>query len=160
MIIACPHCSTGYLLPAHLLGPGGARVRCPRCHQPFAVDREGEVAETQAVPVPPPGTTTLTEMSPASPPPGTFAPQGPVLGEPLTVARTVLQELASRAGGELEKACAERRLFQEFGPLLMEAFDAYRQQAGPHAGPAPFREALRERWGVELVPLGLPRSGA
>ena len=37
MIIQCTSCSTGYLLPDHLLGPGGARVRCPKCQVTFEV---------------------------------------------------------------------------------------------------------------------------
>ena len=39
MTVHCPHCTTGYLLPDHLLGPRGARVRCPACRRPFVVLR-------------------------------------------------------------------------------------------------------------------------
>jgi predicted Zn finger-like uncharacterized protein len=35
--VTCPHCAARYLLPAHLLGPGGARVRCPGCSRSFDV---------------------------------------------------------------------------------------------------------------------------
>ena len=35
--VTCPHCAARYLLPAHLLGPGGARVRCPGCARSFDV---------------------------------------------------------------------------------------------------------------------------
>lgn len=41
MTVRCPHCSTGYLLPDHLMGPLGARVRCPECQGSFEVSREG-----------------------------------------------------------------------------------------------------------------------
>jgi len=40
MTVHCPHCSTGYLLPDHLVGPKGARVSCPECRGEFAVWRE------------------------------------------------------------------------------------------------------------------------
>lgn len=42
MTVHCPHCLTGYLLPEHLLGAGGARVRCPGCQEVFVVLPEGE----------------------------------------------------------------------------------------------------------------------
>jgi len=38
MQVSCPHCSTRYILPESLLGPLGARVRCPRCRDAFTVD--------------------------------------------------------------------------------------------------------------------------
>ena len=42
MTVHCPHCLTGYLLPEHLLGGKGARVRCPGCQGVFVVLPEGE----------------------------------------------------------------------------------------------------------------------
>ncbi len=48
MTVHCPHCLTGYLLPEHLLGGAGARVRCPGCEGVFVVLPEGEaVGETE-----------------------------------------------------------------------------------------------------------------
>ena len=48
MTVHCPHCLTGYLLPEHLLGGRGARVRCPSCEGVFVVLPEGEaVGETE-----------------------------------------------------------------------------------------------------------------
>ena len=44
MTVHCPHCLTGYLLPEHLLGGKGARVRCPGCEGVFVVLPEGETA--------------------------------------------------------------------------------------------------------------------
>ena len=38
MQVTCPHCSTRYILPESLLGPLGARVRCPRCREAFTVE--------------------------------------------------------------------------------------------------------------------------
>ena len=148
MIIACPNCSTGYLLPEHLVGPGGARVRCPRCQHLFAVDADG-----------------LPRITPASTPEATLpgppleAVEQPAVAAspsaegPLAVARAVLDQLAAREGDAIERARVERRLFAEFGPALMVAYESYRRRAGRDAGPGAFREALRERWGVELVPL-------
>ena len=40
MHVTCPKCAVSYLLPERLLGPGGARVRCPRCGEMFTVSRE------------------------------------------------------------------------------------------------------------------------
>ena len=44
MTVHCPHCLTGYVLPEHLLGEGGARVRCPGCEGVFVVLPEGETS--------------------------------------------------------------------------------------------------------------------
>ena len=49
------------------------------------------------------------------------------------------------------------KLFREFGPVIAEAFEFYRRQVGPGADAAPFRAALREKWGVDLDP-GHPTS--
>ena len=162
MIIACPNCSIGYLLPEHLVGPGGARVRCPRCQHLFAVGVDGQPREP-ALPAPgsPPSERPLEAVeetpSVAATPSGTTAE--PEAGaEPgaeghLAVARAVLERLAVQEGEAIERAQAEHRFFAEFGPALMAAYETYRRRAGEGAGPGAFRTALRERWGVELVPL-------
>jgi hypothetical protein len=38
----------------------------------------------------------------------------------------------------------------ELGPDLMRAFDEYRRRMGADAVPEPFRQALRERWALDL----------
>ena len=162
MIITCPDCSTGYLLPDHLMGQGGARVRCPRCQHLFAVGVDGRPREL-AHPVPggaqperPLDAVEEVQVACARPPvkasePGTGAESG-TEGH-LAVARSVLEELVAREGEAIERAKAGHRFFAEFGPALMEAYEAYRGRAGEGADPSAFRTALRERWGVELVPL-------
>lgn len=158
MIIACPHCSTGYLLPENLMGPGGARVRCPRCQQVFAVGPDGRAkaaaSSAPASSLAPEPALEVKEELPAS---SLAAPAAPIASpagvEPLGVARAVLAELAAREGEALEQARDERRLFAAFGPALMEAYEVYRHRVGQDADPSAFREALRERWGVELLPL-------
>ena len=42
MHVTCPYCSTPYELPDHLMGPGGARVRCRTCREQFVVPPGGE----------------------------------------------------------------------------------------------------------------------
>jgi predicted Zn finger-like uncharacterized protein len=141
VIISCPECGTCYLLPEHLLGPGGASVRCPRCQQLFAVGAPG------------------LPQAPAGPGAGEqkLAPAGDSAATgaegALAAARSVLERLSRDHGEAIERARDEHRLFADYGPALMAAFEAYRREAGEDAGPGPFREALRERWGVELVPL-------
>ena len=91
----------------------------------------------------------------ASEPPAAV-PDEPAAAEPLAVARAVLERLAREHGEAIEQARDGQRLFADFGPALMAAFEAYRLEAGADAGPGPFRQALRERWGVELLPLAAP----
>ena len=162
MIVACPNCSTGYLLPEHLVGPAGARVRCPNCQHLFAVGVDGQLCESAPAPVSPPSARPLEVVeeeipaAAATPPVTTAEPEiGAESGteEHLAVARAVLGQLAAHKGEAIERAQAERRFFAEFGPALMVAYETYRRRAGEGADPSAFRAALRERWGVELVPL-------
>jgi predicted Zn finger-like uncharacterized protein len=164
VIITCPNCSTGYLLPEHLVGPGGARVRCPRCQHLFAVGVDGQPREpalSEPAPGSPPSERPLeaVEEAPAAvltPSVATAGPEagaGPGAEGHLAVARAVLEQLAVHQGEAIERAQAEHRFFAEFGPALMAAYEAYRCRAGEGADPSAFRTALRERWGVELVPL-------
>jgi predicted Zn finger-like uncharacterized protein len=123
--VQCPKCSARYLLPATLVGEGGASVRCPACAHEFAVDTAGQVRAPGAA------------------------------GDDLRgLARGVFDELAARVGPALEAAARERRLFAEHGPALMQAWDEFRKRAGSHASSRPFRDELRERFGVELFPPG------
>jgi predicted Zn finger-like uncharacterized protein len=153
VIIACPSCSTGYLLPEHLVGPGGARVRCPRCQHLFAVDAAG-LPRGPAAPAsgttPPEPAVEAAEAAAAAP---SAAAAEPAAEEALAVARAVLDQLVEREGEAIERARAEHRLFAEFGPALMGAYETYRRRVGEGADPATFRRALRERLGLELVPL-------
>jgi predicted Zn finger-like uncharacterized protein len=200
MPVTCPHCSTRYVLPQALLGPGGARVRCPRCREPFAVSAGGEAIApaaaakpkdsslpAAAVPVngtPPPvvanGTPAagpahagpprlevkvperetaaalIVEKGVAPETPSVVAaatgPAAPVIETPMTVARAVLDELAQHSGEAITASRDAGKLFREFGPVIAEAFEFYRRQVGPGADSAPFRAALREKWGVDLDP--------
>jgi predicted Zn finger-like uncharacterized protein len=163
VIISCPNCSTGYMLPEHLVGPGGARVRCPRCQHLFAVGLDGQPRESSS-PAPAPGSPPperpleTMEETPAVAAPAAAAAEPAAGAEPeaeahLAVARDVLGRLAEHEGEAIERAQAERRFFAEFGPALMLAYETYRHRAGEGADPSAFRTALRERWGVELVPL-------
>ena len=70
------------------------------------------------------------------------------------LARDVFDELATKLGPGLEAAARERRLFAEHGPALLGAWDEFRRRAGAHAPTRPFREELRQRFGVELFPPG------
>jgi predicted Zn finger-like uncharacterized protein len=187
MPVTCPHCSTRYVLPKALLGPGGARVRCPRCREPFSVSPEGEATAPAAKPVEngeaarPAVEEVSTNGAPASEPalagpprlevkvpekemtpvvaePVPVAAAGnvesapPVAETPLTVARAVLDELSQHSGEAISASRDAGKLFREFGPVIAEAFEFYRRQMGPGADAAPFRAALREKWGVDLDP--------
>ena len=165
MIVSCPSCGTGYLLPEHLLGPGGASVRCPRCQALFAVDAAGLPKEPpgakgepplEAAAEEPPAERSPEPAAPGASDPPAAGPDEPAAAEPLAVARAVLERLAREHGEAIEQARDGQRLFADFGPALMAAFEAYRLEAGADAGPGPFRQALRERWGVELLPLAAP----
>jgi predicted Zn finger-like uncharacterized protein len=170
MIISCPNCSIGYLLPEHLVGPGGARVRCPSCQHLFAVGIDGQPrdpAPPASGSVSPPSERPLeaveeTPVAAATPAVTTTEPAVEVepaveadseAEGPLAVARAVLDQLAVHEGEAIERARAEGRFFAEFGPALMVAYETYRRRAGAGVDPGAFRTALRERWGVELVPL-------
>jgi predicted Zn finger-like uncharacterized protein len=123
--VQCPSCSAQYLLPPELLGAAGASVRCPTCAAEFVVDAKGRLVPPEA-----------SEQGLRS------------------LARVVFDELASRLGPGLESAARERRLFAEHGPALLEAWDEFRRRAGARAPSLPFRDELRERYGVELFPPG------
>ena len=143
MKVHCPHCATTYELPERLLGTAGARVRCPRCAGAFEVDAEGRPRGAAGPPDAPEGAHAAhapVAVAPAAPP------------TPLETARAVIEELAGREGAGIEDAISRGRLFAEHGARLVEAYDAYRRRAGRDADAAAFRQALRERWGVELTP--------
>lgn len=140
LVIHCPACAAGYLLPRNLLGPLGARVTCPQCRESFDVDAGGVLAVS------------------ASASSRTFAQQPGVNVGERSAAREVLDELAARLGDELAAAAREGRLFREHGRELLGAFDAFRERAGGQADPREFREELRRRWGVDLFPMAEARA--
>jgi predicted Zn finger-like uncharacterized protein len=139
MTVHCPHCSTGYLLPDHLMGPRGARVRCPQCKRPFVVLRE-EAGGT---------ITRLEDILPSEA--DSVAPDTVPDEEASRVAQEVLDSLADQLGSSLAQARSRGRVLAEFGPDVMKAFDEYRSRLGERAAPAAFRAALKERWGIDLT---------
>lgn len=75
--------------------------------------------------------------------------------DPLRVlARDLIDALDRRLGFTLAAAARQRRLFADHGPALLEAWEEYRRRAGANAGSRPFRDELRERFGIELFPPG------
>ena len=137
--VTCPHCAARYLLPANLLGPGGARVRCPGCGRSF--DVPAPIGGDDPFQAPP--------RSSSLPRPRVGRADPARVASAIDVARRVLGELASRGGDAIARAAGEGALFAHFGPEIFEAYDEYRRQS-PGEGGAPFRAALRERWGVDL----------
>ena len=174
MTISCPHCATQYQLPPSLMGPGGARVRCPRCQESFVVSASGEVTPVlkavEALPAPPePSAPTVAAApmpSPEEPAPAAEAAKAPAFEvavpeneSPEEVARRLLAEMDAEHGpNEIAFAAQQGTLFFAHGARLMEAWDAYRRIVGRNASATVFRDALRERWGVDLTPAdALPR---
>jgi predicted Zn finger-like uncharacterized protein len=139
MTVHCPHCSTGYLLPDHLVGPGGARVRCPNCAGAFVVVREAGDHPAGA-PAPEPAEARVEVLEPE--------PDGP----PDAIAAAVLDDLVAALGDGLREARAHGRVLSEHGPAIMDAFAEYVRRAGPGVTAEAFRLALRDRCGVDLTP--------
>jgi predicted Zn finger-like uncharacterized protein len=134
MTVQCPQCATRYLLPDELLGPSGARVRCPSCGNRFDVTHDAQV-------------TAVADDAPAAPAPES----GTDDAQAAEVARSLLRGLAERLGERLAPARASDRVLSEFGPELMSAWDAYCEQLGEGAPARPFRTELRATWGVDLI---------
>jgi len=150
MTVHCPHCSTEYLLPDHLLGPRGARVRCPKCAGAFVVLASATGEPKVEAQEPPPSSSEpeskVTEDAPAPPPSAGESERS----EAVSVAAQVLDELAGRLGDRLQEARAAGKVLSEFGPVMMDAYQEYRRRLGPRASAGVFREALRERWNLDL----------
>ena len=142
MQVTCPHCSTRYILPESLLGPLGARVRCPRCREAFTVEPPAPVEKVAEVAAPEPAQAAT---------PAAAAPEGRPI-DPADVARAALDEIAPGAGEEIAQAFHQGHLFERYGEAIVGAYEVYRRKIGPAADPAPFRAAMRERWGVDLEP--------
>ena len=168
--VTCPQCGIPYLLPARLLGPGGARIRCPGCGTQFDVAAPAAAVETGTAQVAPSATAVESGNARATPPAAletestmparatapTETPAAESEPTPSAVAREVLDALAGLGGPDLRHAIAEGRLFAQFGPEIFAAYDEYRRRA-KQGGPDPFRTALRDRFGVDL-PEVTPRS--
>lgn len=128
--IHCPACGAGYLLPTHLLGEQGARVRCPGCQHGFVVSRDGVALHEP-------------DASPAASLPAAS-------DDPHSIATDLLVELESAAPGEVQQAAGEGRLFSKYGVVLLGAYDEFRRRAGSHSGSDAFREEVLNRYGVDL----------
>lgn len=139
MILDCPSCNARYELPEELIGPAGARVRCPSCGASFAVDPSGRRLSEPGSPahVTPPAAIPIAG--------GTVAPVAPT-----ELARSLIASFIERHGDPLREARERGRLFAEWGPALLDLFAEYRQAAGPDAGSTPFLDELRGRLGIEL----------
>jgi predicted Zn finger-like uncharacterized protein len=163
MNVYCSHCSTGYLLPDDLLGPRGARVRCPACGKTFVVLLEtapssgdpgtaGDVAPT-------PLAAERVEPEPAAagePRAPMAAPEEPAGdgGSPQrdeTLAHQLLDGLAREKGARLERARLDGRVLAEFGPELMSVYEEYRRRLGSAGSPHTFKRVLKELWAVDLI---------
>ena len=70
------------------------------------------------------------------------------------IARMVFDELVARVGTGLADSARDGRLFADHGPDVLEAWDEFRRRAGAQAPSRPFREELRARFGVDLLPPG------
>jgi predicted Zn finger-like uncharacterized protein len=168
MNVQCPHCSTAYLLPEHLLGPKGARVRCPKCQGTFDVPAQhAGSTSTSSPPGPAPAAATASDarpLAPASERASAAALEAPAIrtdgtahdldasAQAVEAAALLLDELSSRLGERLEQAVSQGRVLSEFGPSVMDAYAEYRRRLGAQASAAAFREALRLRWSLDLNP--------
>jgi len=148
MTVRCPHCLTRYELPPALMGAAGATVRCPSCRGVFAVSVAGEVRALET-PAAHATAATASRAATAAPPaaPATTTAPPPDAG---VIARSLVVELAARAGDAPREAWTRGRLFSEWGPALGELFDEYRRRLGAGADGAALRAALRDRWGIDL----------
>jgi predicted Zn finger-like uncharacterized protein len=174
--VTCPYCSARYLLPAQLMGPGGARITCPSCRKSFQVAAgaaasgaradgasaesgrpartpdDSELIEPVALP---PSAARPVEARPAA---RAASPGAPAIAlSPAEIANEVVRGLVEQHGDAILAANAAGKLFAECGVDIMGAYDDYRRRAGSAAGAGPFRNALREQLGVEL-PEGTERS--
>jgi len=165
MTVYCSYCSTGYLLPDHLMGPRGARVRCPKCGKTFVVLRDPPVTGPEPAPRSPEVETLGPDIvherasTESADPAGRAGnesttssdPIATVTGDDDTLAREMLDALAAHLGPRLAEVRGRGRVLAEFGPDLMRVVDEYRRRApGPGALLA-FKHVLRERWGVDLI---------
>jgi predicted Zn finger-like uncharacterized protein len=168
MTVHCPHCSTGYLLPSHLIGPRGARVRCPSCHGSFVVLPDGEwegsdealgasrVAESSVLGVVAGPAVAAETMAPSAvidtAPSGEPARPETPGEEAADVAAAIMKSLAHHLGESLVEARRSGRVLSRHGPAIVDAFAEYRRRAGPGVSAEPFQAALKACSGVDLMP--------
>jgi predicted Zn finger-like uncharacterized protein len=139
MILDCPSCNARYELPEDLIGPAGARVRCPSCGASFAVDPAGRRVSEPPAPEPM-----------ATAPAMATADEAPAPVAPAELARALIASFIEGNGDALREARERGRLFAEWGPALLDLFQEYQRAAGPAAGSTPFRDELREHLGIDL----------
>src|SRR5690606_10463722 len=80
MIIACPACTTRYVVPDTAIGPEGRTVRCAKCRHSWFQDPPSPEQAVSAAPVPPSRTAPAPapRAEPSSPPePRRFVPDEP-----------------------------------------------------------------------------------
>ena len=143
MTVHCPHCSTGYLLPDHLVGARGARVRCPTCQGAFVVLARGGNGVGEGAPAAPAPAAAATP-APVAPPRPPEAPDD--------VAVSIFDSLEASLGDDLADARRGGRVLSTHGPRIMDAYAEYLRRAGAKASPDPFRAELERRCGVALSP--------
>ncbi|ABC64381.1 MJ0042-type zinc finger domain-containing protein [Erythrobacter litoralis] len=126
MIIACPACSTRYVVPDSAIGVEGRTVRCAKCkHSWFQDGPELELSETQAV-VEPAG-----KVRPPPPPPEHNPAAAEDEGEAsATGARPAADPEAQRRPAPAEPS----------PPEPDEGYDEEREEAGALEGPPPVQD--------------------
>ena len=70
--------------------------------------------------------------------------------EPAAVAASVLDVMVEFLGETLARARARGTVLSDHGRAILAVWDEYRRRAGPDAPAATFRDALKERCGVDL----------
>jgi predicted Zn finger-like uncharacterized protein len=134
----CPHCAATYAVPAERMGVAGARIHCPDCDCRYDLRRRPEAVLSGAAQARDGAHDSLATPDP-------FAGAGPEV-----VARITVEELGEALAREMVAADAEGSLFARHGAEILDAFDRYRERAGRGAPADAFRDALRERFGIEL----------
>jgi predicted Zn finger-like uncharacterized protein len=147
--VHCPHCNAACSLPDVLLGPRGARLRCPRCAAQFEVGRPAApIAAAEHAAAPEAERPEAIDRSAS--PGGGGGRLAPRLDGPEGRAALQAVDALARACPTPAEAWSRGRLFSEAGEALLRAFEDYRRRAGADAGADIFREALRVRWGCVL----------
>jgi len=151
--VHCPSCLSGYELPEDLLGPGGARVRCPACAEEFLVR---PAAESRSIP---PAATREVEPGAAR---GAEQKEerfagadarrgGSPPGDAAAVGTEVFTVLSDFLGEDLARSRTRGTVLSDHGPAVMAVWDEYRRRAGAGAPTGPFLAALRDCCGVDLT---------